>query len=199
MKAPHMKDAPDLRGESEIAWVAALAAFASVISFLIYFRNGDILLYGDAVAHINIARRVFDSRTPGLLQLGTVWLPLPHLLMIPFLISKSAWQTGVGGSFPSMVAYVFSIAGIFRLVRGAVAASGRARNARGTIQMPFRASSSRSSLVTVAATTVICALVFNSNRTFCVACSPPPTTSTCAPSRSAKRGKYFMRLRLPPG
>jgi len=127
MKAPHMKDAPDLRGESEIAWVAALAAFASVISFLIYFRNGDILLYGDAVAHINIARRVFDSRTPGLLQLGTVWLPLPHLLMIPFLISKSAWQTGVGGSFPSMVAYVFSIAGIFRLVRGAVAASGRAQ------------------------------------------------------------------------
>ena len=54
MKAPHMKDAPDLRGESEIAWVAALAAFASVISFLIYFRNGDILLYGDAVAHINV-------------------------------------------------------------------------------------------------------------------------------------------------
>ena len=48
------------------------------------------MLYGDAVAHINIARRVFDSRTPGLLQLGTVWLPLPHLLMIPFLISDDA-------------------------------------------------------------------------------------------------------------
>ena len=120
-----MKDAPDLRGESEIAWVAALAVLASVISFLIYFRNGDILLYGDAVAHINIARRVFDSRTPGLLQLGTVWLPLPHLLMIPFLISKAAWQTGVGGSFPSIVAYVFSVAGIFRLVRGVLAASAR--------------------------------------------------------------------------
>ncbi len=29
---------------------------------------------------------MFDSRTPGLLQLGTVWLPLPHLLMIPFLL-----------------------------------------------------------------------------------------------------------------
>src|SRR5207302_8597858 len=120
MKAPHMKDAPDLRGESEIASVAALAAFASVISFLIYFRNGDILLYGDAVAHINIARRVFDSRTPGLLQLGTVWLPLPHLLMIPFLISKSAWQTGVGGSIPSMIGYVAGCVGIFRLVRGAM-------------------------------------------------------------------------------
>jgi hypothetical protein len=128
MKAARTKDAPDPRWEAETVWVAALAAFASVIAFLIYVRNGDLLLYGDAVAHINIARRVFDSRTPGLLQLGTVWLPLLHLLMIPFVISKSAWQTGVGGSFPSMAAYVFSVAGIFRLVRGVLAASGRTQS-----------------------------------------------------------------------
>ena len=89
-------------------------------SFLFYLRRGDVLLYGDAVAHINIARRVFDSRTPGLLQLGTVWLPLPHLLMIPFLLSNWMWQTGVGGSIPSMVAYVFGAVGIFRLVRSAL-------------------------------------------------------------------------------
>ncbi len=78
------------------------------------------MLYGDAVAHLNIARRVFDSKTPGLLQLGTVWLPLPHLLMIPFLLSHEMWQRGVGGSIPSMVAYVFAVIGIFRLVRGAL-------------------------------------------------------------------------------
>ncbi len=72
------------------------------MSFLLYFQRGDVLLYGDAVAHINIARRVFDSKTPGLLQLGTVWLPLPHLLMIPFLLSHEMWQRGVGGSIPSM-------------------------------------------------------------------------------------------------
>lgn len=131
MKATRTKDAPELSWQAETAWVAALAAFASVISFLIYFRHGDLLLYGDAVAHINIARRVFDSRTPGLLQLGTVWLPLPHLLMIPFLISKSAWQTGVGGSFVSMAAYVFSVAGIFRLARGALIAAGRAQSTAG--------------------------------------------------------------------
>jgi len=119
-----MKVPDESRWNYEIAWVAVLASFASVIAFLIYFRSGEILLYGDAVAHINIARRVFDSRTPGLLQLGTVWLPLPHLLMIPFLISKAAWQTGIGGSLPSMAAYVFGVAGIFRLVRVTLAASG---------------------------------------------------------------------------
>jgi hypothetical protein len=105
-----------------LLWFSTCVA---VVSFLVYFQKGDVLLYGDAVAHINIARRVFDSKTPGLLQLGTVWLPLPHLLMIPFLISKELWQRGVGGSIPSLIAYAWSVVGIFRLVRGTFA-SGEA-------------------------------------------------------------------------
>src|SRR6202140_1794169 len=116
-----MKSAPPSSPwDSEVRLLAWLATCVSVISFLFYFQHGDVLLYGDAVAHINIARRVFDSKTPGLLQLGTVWLPLPHLMMIPFLISDEMWQRGVGGSIPSMVAYVFGVIGMFRLVRGAL-------------------------------------------------------------------------------
>ena len=98
--------------------VAGIAVLASLFSFIYYFQHGGLLLYGDAVAHINIARRVVDSQTPGLLQLGTVWLPLPHLLMVPFLWFNSLWQSGAGGSIPSMFAYVFGVLGIFRLVRG---------------------------------------------------------------------------------
>jgi hypothetical protein len=104
--------------DQETMLVVWLAAGLSLFSFLFYLRHSDVLLYGDAVAHIGIARRVFDSRTPGLLQLGTVWLPLPHLLMIPFLLSDWMWQTGVGGSIPSLAAFVFGAVGIFRLVRG---------------------------------------------------------------------------------
>ena len=113
-----MNSQPIRHWDRETALLAWLTACVSIFSFLYYFRRGEVLLYGDAVAHINIARRVFDSRTPGLLQLGTVWLPLPHLLMIPFLLFKSMWQTGIGGSIPSMAAYVFGVLGIFRLVRG---------------------------------------------------------------------------------
>src|SRR5579864_1517405 len=108
---------PGSRWDSEVRLLAWLATCVSVFSFLFYFQRGEVLLYGDAVAHINIARRVFDSKTPGLLQLGTVWLPLPHLLMIPFLLSDEMWRRGVGGSMPSMVAYVFGVIGMFRLVR----------------------------------------------------------------------------------
>src|SRR6202011_4233707 len=108
----------------EVRLLAWLAVCVSVFSFLFYFRRGDVLLYGDAIAHINIARRVFDSKAPGLLQLGTVWLPLPHLLMIPFLFSNWMWNSGVGGSIPSMAAYVFGTLGIFRLVRSALTGAG---------------------------------------------------------------------------
>jgi hypothetical protein len=104
--------------DTEVRLLAWLALCVSVFSFLFYFQRGQVLLYGDAVAHMNIARRVFDSKTPGLLQLGTVWLPLPHLVMIPFLFSDEMWRRGVGGSMPSLIAYVMGVVGMFRLVRG---------------------------------------------------------------------------------
>src|SRR4029077_3582486 len=120
---------PKAYSETEIVRLVWLAIFVSVFSFLIYHRNGDVLLYGDAVAHINIARRVFDSKTPGLLQLGTVWLPLPHLLILPFIVSKQMWQSGSGGSIPSMAAYVLGVLGIFRLVGSALTRDGAVRAA----------------------------------------------------------------------
>jgi hypothetical protein len=115
---------PRSHSEIEIVRLVWLAIFVSVFSFLFYNRRGDVLLYGDAVAHINIARRVFDSKTPGLLQLGTVWLPLPHLLIIPFIVSKQMWQSGSGGSIPSMAAFVFGVLGVFRLARTALTYGG---------------------------------------------------------------------------
>jgi hypothetical protein len=49
-----------------------------------------------------------------------VWLPLPHLLILPFIVSKSMWQSGAGGSIPSMAGYVLGVLGMFRLVRTAL-------------------------------------------------------------------------------
>src|SRR5215470_3058861 len=95
-----------------------ISAAISCAALALYFRHGAILLYGDAVAHINIARHVFDSRTPGILELGTVWLPLPHLLNMPFVVNDWMWRTGLGGSIPSVIAYIGGVLGLFRLVRG---------------------------------------------------------------------------------
>src|SRR5215467_1058030 len=108
---------PALKADTDHLLVTQIAAAISIAAFLYFLRQDQLTLFGDAVAHMNIARRVIDSRTPGPLQLGTVWLPLPHLLMLPFVAFRWLWETGIGGSFPSMLAYVLSTLGIFRLAR----------------------------------------------------------------------------------
>jgi hypothetical protein len=104
-----------LRGETfVVAWSALLV---SLFALSFSYSRGIMLLYGDAVAHLHIARRIVDSLNPGLTQLGSVWLPLPHLLLVPFVARMGWWQSGVAGAFPSMGAYVLGTAGIYRLAR----------------------------------------------------------------------------------
>src|ERR1017187_1706992 len=92
----------------------------SIAALFFYYIHRQLLLYGDAVAHINIARRVVDNRHPltSYGQLGTVWLPLQHIAMLPFVWIDALWRSGIAGSIPSMVAYIVGTLGIFRLVRG---------------------------------------------------------------------------------
>ena len=98
--------------------VVRLAAMLLTMAALVYYAgHGYLLLYGDAVAHLHIARRVFDSLSPGFRQLGSVWLPLPHLLLIPFVQKMAWWQNGMAGAVPSMVSYVAGCVGIYRLAR----------------------------------------------------------------------------------
>jgi hypothetical protein len=97
--------------------IAMMAVFLGMIALMFCYSRGYLLLYGDAVAHLGIARRIFDSRNPGLAQLGGVWLPLPHLLMLPFVQRMDWWQNGLAGAWPSLLAYVVGVAGFYRLCR----------------------------------------------------------------------------------
>jgi hypothetical protein len=97
--------------------VALGAVLLSFVALLISFSRGYLLLYGDAVAHLGIARRILDSHNPGLVQLGGVWLPLPHLLMLPFVQKIEWWQNGLAGAWLSLICYIASVAGFYRLAR----------------------------------------------------------------------------------
>jgi hypothetical protein len=97
--------------------VLVFGVAASTAAIIWSWNHGAMLNYGDAVAHLHIARRVFDSRTPRLTQLGSVWLPLPHILLIPFVQNYEWWANGLAGVIPSAVAYLASCVGIYRLAR----------------------------------------------------------------------------------
>ena len=93
------------------------ALLLGLMALIVCFTRGYVLLYGDAVAHLGIARRILDARNPGLVQLGGVWLPLPHLLMMPLAQKLEWWQSGLAGAWPSLACYVLGVAGFFRLAR----------------------------------------------------------------------------------
>ncbi len=78
----------------------------SVAGFLFYYFNGLGLAYNDARSHLDIGRRVVEGLKPGLAQLGSVWLPLPHLLMVPTIWNDFMWHSGLSGAIVSMISFV---------------------------------------------------------------------------------------------
>ena len=82
-----------------------------------FYRGGYLAYYGDAEAHLNIARRILDSRTPGYDELGSVWLPLPHVLTMLFARNDALWRNALAGSIVSGAAFVLAGAFLFAAVR----------------------------------------------------------------------------------
>ena len=79
------------------------------------------LLHFDAKAHLLVARRVLDNITPGWTQLGSVWLPLPHLLNVLPTASDSLYQSGL---FASLLGLAFFVAGVLALGAAALHGTG---------------------------------------------------------------------------
>lgn len=78
----------------------------SIFQFVHFLDNGLGLSYNDARSHLDIGRRVVEGLKPGLAQLGSVWLPLNHVLMIPLVWNDWAWHSGFAGAFWNMLSYV---------------------------------------------------------------------------------------------
>src|SRR3972149_5508790 len=90
-----------------VFWFITLAlAVFSIFYFLNYYFNGLGLAYNDARSHLDIGRRVVEGLKPGLAQLGSVWLPLNHILMVPTIWNDWMWHSGLAGSLWSMVSFV---------------------------------------------------------------------------------------------
>jgi hypothetical protein len=97
--------------------VLASTAAISLIAITWSWRNHALLNYGDAVAHLHIARHVFDCRFRSIGEFGSVWLPLPHILMLPFVQVFAWWANGIAGLIPSALAYLAGCVGLYRIAR----------------------------------------------------------------------------------
>lgn len=89
----------------------------SIVSYLYYLSNGLGVAYNDARSHLDIARRVVENLKPGFAQLGSVWLPLPHLLATLTVWNNFMWHSGLSGALESMISYVISGILIYRILK----------------------------------------------------------------------------------
>jgi hypothetical protein len=100
-----------------VARVAGLAALIiGIAASILVWRAGLTLSHYDARAHLVVARRILDSLTPGWVQIGAVWLPLPHLLnLFPSQIDV-LYRTGLSGVAMSIASYVIACAALATLI-----------------------------------------------------------------------------------
>ena len=83
--------------------IAAVVLVVGAAAAWHYAMLGLALSHWDARAHMVVARRIFDSLTPGWQQIGGVWLPFPHVLnSIP--VQVDAWyRSGASGTAISVI------------------------------------------------------------------------------------------------
>ena len=107
-----------LGDQPDILIAMAIVAIGFIVSAIMLSLDPNFLkYYGDGVSHLVIARRVFDSITPGLTQLGGVWLPMTHLLLMPFVTNDFLFHTGLAGTIVSISATAVTAVALFRILR----------------------------------------------------------------------------------
>jgi hypothetical protein len=105
-----------IRRNPQLLITGALALLSAAAVAFVHYR-GWTLYYGDADAHLMIARRILDSQNPGIEQIGSGWLPLPHFLMLPFARVDAWWRNGIAGAIPSAACFVIGCSFFFAAVR----------------------------------------------------------------------------------
>lgn len=113
---PSSKTAPTFSVRGVLLCGLLLAIWSTAAIYLCSSR-GWLLYYGDAECHLDIARKIVDSQTPGYGQIGTVWLPLTHWAMLPFVRRDDLWHNGIAGSIPFASFFVIGGCFLFAAVR----------------------------------------------------------------------------------
>ena len=90
------------------------AAVASIVAYLAFSGQHVLLAYPETVRGLLIARRLTAGLSPGLAQIGSVWLPLGHLLAAATAWNDTWYYSGLSGSVISMASYVLATRYLYR-------------------------------------------------------------------------------------
>lgn len=108
----------NISSRRELLFIIILSSFAGLIAQYISFTDEYIFAYRDSIYRLDASRRFLDALNPGLFnQIGTVWLPLPNLIMFPFASFDILWKTGLAGSIVNFFAFIINAIIIFYTIK----------------------------------------------------------------------------------
>ncbi|MCS4538142.1 MAG: hypothetical protein HYY67_04720 [Thaumarchaeota archaeon] len=97
----------------ELLVPAAVVLVGIASAFYLYSSDKySLLYYGDSISHLVAGRKLVDWQNPGIYQLGTVWLPLLHVVLIPPALNDFLFASGLAGTvinLPSLILASFYI------------------------------------------------------------------------------------------
>ncbi len=101
-----------------LRFVILATLIIGLIAQIVSYYHDYVYAYPDSISRADIARRFYDSLTPGISQqLGTAWLPIPAIVLLPFNYIDYLWHTGLGGSIVNLVSFVLTACCIFLSIR----------------------------------------------------------------------------------
>jgi hypothetical protein len=107
-----------IRGKEQ--YLLALLLFVTACTagiVLHHFDKYSFYYFGDAASHIIKAREFTDFQPHEIPIIGTVWLPLPHLLLLPFASVDALFFSGIAGAFVGIPCLVGTGVLLFLLLR----------------------------------------------------------------------------------
>lgn len=101
-----------------ILFLSVIVVGLAIALYLYDLEPYSLYFYGDAVAHAHSARAYFDSEHPGFFEhLGTVWLPLPHLLLTLLTMIDPLFRSGFAGLIVSLPSHAITCLILFKLIQ----------------------------------------------------------------------------------
>jgi hypothetical protein len=100
-----------------LPFITLILTGISIAAFVHFYQNGLGIAYNDARSHLDIGRRVVEGLNVGAAQLGSVWLPLTHLLMGATIWNDFMWHSGLAGALWSMLSFIMTGVWIYLFLR----------------------------------------------------------------------------------
>lgn len=98
-------------------FIAAIAMGLFAVIYLYLQDSYSLIYYGDSTSHLFSAKRFVDSVEPGISQIGSVWLPLPHWMFLPFTLIEQLYSNGMAGTIVSLPCHALSSVLIYKIIR----------------------------------------------------------------------------------